>query len=88
MSFLGVKVILFLVIPLIIKEKSNASALSWVLPDLHLAFTKFIPCFRQTLTSFSPHYLFVFIKPRRGFLCPSWGRYSWYRCKLCAFLFG
>ena len=27
MSFLGVKVILFLVIPLIIKEKSNASAL-------------------------------------------------------------
>ena len=31
MSFLGVKVILFLVIPLIIKEKSNASALrgSW-----------------------------------------------------------
>ena len=28
MSFLGVKVILFLVIPLIIKEKSNASALA------------------------------------------------------------
>ena len=28
MSFLGVKVILFLVIPLIIKEKSNASALT------------------------------------------------------------
>ena len=28
MSFLGVKVILFLVIPLIIKEKSNASALN------------------------------------------------------------
>ena len=27
MSFLGVKVILFWVIPLIIKEKSNASAL-------------------------------------------------------------
>ena len=27
MSFLGVKVILFLVIPLIINEKSNASAL-------------------------------------------------------------
>ena len=30
MSFLGVKVILFLVIPLIIKEKSNASALATV----------------------------------------------------------
>ena len=30
MSFLGVKVILFLVIPLIIKEKSNASALRTV----------------------------------------------------------
>ena len=28
MSFLGVKVILFLVIPLIINEKSNASALA------------------------------------------------------------
>ena len=28
MSFLGVKVILFWVIPLIIKEKSNASALN------------------------------------------------------------
>ena len=31
MSFLGVKVILFLVIPLIIKEKSNASALAILL---------------------------------------------------------
>ena len=35
MSFLGVKVILFLVIPLIIKEKSNASALVTVVPHVH-----------------------------------------------------
>ena len=35
MSFLGVKVILFWVIPLIIKEKSNASA-------LHRPFSMFI----------------------------------------------
>ena len=35
MSFLGVKVILFLVIPLIIKEKSNASALRTVDARVH-----------------------------------------------------
>ena len=35
MSFLGVKVILFLVIPLIIKEKSNASALVSTVPHVH-----------------------------------------------------
>ena len=68
MSFLGVKVILFWVIPLIIKEKSNASALpvrvmrrpcdryehvhrplrddiEAFLPDFHLVFIKFPPCF-------------------------------------------
>ena len=50
MSFLGVKVILFLVIPLIIKEKSNASALrplrdnfSMVLPDFSALTTQFLP---------------------------------------------
>ena len=36
MSFLGVKVILFLVIPLIIKEKSNASALGTVDAHVHI----------------------------------------------------
>ena len=36
MSFLGVKVILFLVIPLIIKEKSNASALRTVDARVHI----------------------------------------------------
>ena len=36
MSFLGVKVILFLVIPLIIKEKSNASALGTVDTRVHI----------------------------------------------------
>ena len=36
MSFLGVKVILFLVIPLIIKEKSNASALGTVDARVHI----------------------------------------------------
>ena len=36
MSFLGVKVILFLVIPLIIKEKSNASALRTVDARVHV----------------------------------------------------
>ena len=35
MSFLGVKVILFLVIPLIIKEKSNASALASTVLHVH-----------------------------------------------------
>ncbi len=35
MSFLGVKVILFWVIPLIIKEKSNASALITVDARVH-----------------------------------------------------
>ena len=35
MSFLGVKVILFLVIPLIIKEKSNASALTPTVAHVH-----------------------------------------------------
>ena len=35
MSFLGVKVILFFVIPLIIKEKSNASALRTVVARVH-----------------------------------------------------
>ena len=35
MSFLGVKVILFWVIPLIIKEKSNASALRTVDARVH-----------------------------------------------------
>ena len=35
MSFLGVKVILFLVIPLIIKEKSNASALASTVARVH-----------------------------------------------------
>ena len=35
MSFLGVKVILFLVIPLIIKEKSNASALTPTVLHVH-----------------------------------------------------
>ena len=36
MSFLGVKVILFLVIPLIIKEKSNASALKTLRKSSHI----------------------------------------------------
>ena len=36
MSFLGVKVILFLVIPLIIKEKSNASALRTVVARVYI----------------------------------------------------
>ena len=36
MSFLGVKVILFLVIPLIIKEKSNASALVTVVMNMRI----------------------------------------------------
>ena len=74
MSFLGVKVILFLVIPLIIKEKSNASALrrfclifALFSLNFHLAFAKPSPCFRQTLTLLSPHYLFVFNKTRRVF---------------------
>ena len=35
MSFLGVKVILFWVIPLIIKEKSNASALTSTVLHVH-----------------------------------------------------
>ena len=41
MSFLGVKVILFLVIPLIIKEKSNASALRSIRDDFFKAFAQF-----------------------------------------------
>ena len=61
MSFLGVKVILFLVIPLIIKEKSNASALVTVVMNMRIdryehvhrplrdnflvGFTHFTPCF-------------------------------------------
>ena len=40
MSFLGVKVILFLVIPLIINEKSNASALRSIRDNLLLGFAK------------------------------------------------
>ena len=40
MSFLGVKVILFLVIPLIIKEKSNASALRSMRHDFINAFAR------------------------------------------------
>ena len=40
MSFLGVKVILFLVIPLIIKEKSNASALRSMRHDFLNVFTQ------------------------------------------------
>lgn len=35
------------------------------LPDFCLVFIKFSPCFRQTLTLLSPHYLFVFNKTRR-----------------------
>ena len=46
MSFLGVKVILFLVIPLIIKEKSNASALR--------PFSMFITVDMNTSTDRSP----------------------------------
>ena len=40
MSFLGVKVILFWVIPLIIKEKSNASALRSMRHDFLNGFMK------------------------------------------------
>ena len=41
MSFLGVKVILFLVIPLIIKEKSNASALRSIRDKFLNGFARF-----------------------------------------------
>ncbi len=50
MSFLGVKVILFLVIPLIIKEKSNASALSMLSPDKKIGFKHFSPYFQEMIT--------------------------------------
>ena len=57
MSFLGVKVILFWVIPLIIKEKSNASALRSMRDD-------FINDFLLVLT------LFIYWpKPICGFRC-------------------
>ena len=45
MSFLGVKVILFLVIPLIIKEKSNASALRSIRDNFLKAFARFFNAF-------------------------------------------
>ena len=72
MSFLGVKVILFWVIPLIIKEKSNASALASTVVntsndryeheqrsmrhDFLNAFPRFLTCFRTTFTRFSGCY--------------------------------
>ena len=60
MSFLGVKVILFLVIPLIIKEKSNASALSRLSPDFLKAFARFIAWSRATFCLASPDVYPVF----------------------------
>ena len=54
MSFLGVKVILFLVIPLIIKEKSNASAL---LKGLRQCYACFCLIFRLFSDAFS--YAFI-----------------------------
>ena len=49
MSFLGVKVILFLVIPLIIKEKSNASALRSIRDNLLLDFAQYYALYQTIL---------------------------------------
>ena len=62
MSFLGVKVILFLVIPLIIKEKSNASALRSMRHDFLNAFARFFQCFRLIIPMFSLNYPHVFTR--------------------------
>ena len=45
MSFLGVKVILFLVIPLIINEKSNASALQCFCLIFSMVSLDYLLCF-------------------------------------------
>ena len=67
MSFLGVKVILFLEIPLIIKEKSNASALrplrdniSMLSPDFINAFAQFYHYFYRIIPLISSNYTIVF----------------------------
>ena len=69
MSFLGVKVILFLVIPLIIKEKSNASALdryeitfTWVYHNFSIVSAPLFHCFYPTFPLCSRNIHLFFLK--------------------------
>ena len=61
MSFLGVKVILFLVIPLIIKEKSNASALRSMRDDFLKGFRQCYARFCLIFRLFSDAFSYAFI---------------------------
>ena len=54
MSFLGVKVILFLVIPLIINEKSNASALRSIRDNFQAVLSDFLKAFTRFSQGYPP----------------------------------